>query len=355
MKKKVFLTSLSLLLAMGLVALTSPAPALAKDKVIELIASYPLPGTGVVSESLWHFCDLVEKKTNGAVHFKRYPGGQLASHAEHLALVGSGGADVATLLPSLFPDELHFTSMQHEQLTDVETATRNLNYLWMDCPETAPFFKEEWKKHNVLFLNVMANGEIGYLLTYKPVKTLADLKGIKMGTLSDDPYVKEFGMTSVVTTVPDIYEALSRNQVQGYMLSVSGFWHYKDYEVAKTYLDLGLSLVTGHLFMNLNTFNKLPYPVKEVFLYAGRETTEFSIPLAIKEANQAKEVFKQAGLDVNVLPRDEQVKHFKSFFNDWEEEFLERGKKKGLLEQSKTVVKIYKDLLGGKENFLRYP
>jgi TRAP-type C4-dicarboxylate transport system substrate-binding protein len=138
------------------------------------------------------------------------------------------------------------------------------------------------------------------------------------------------------------------------MLSVSAFWHYKHYEVAKSYMDLGLALVTGHLFMNLDTFNKLPYPVKKVFLYAGREATEYSIPLAIKEANQAKEVFKQAGLEVNVLPKDEQIRHFKVYFKDWEDEFLERGKKKGLLEQSKTVVRIYKDLLGH-EKFLNYP
>ena len=354
MKKKVFMISLALLLAMGLVAVTCPAPALAKDKVIELVASYPMPGTGVVADVLWHFCDYVEKNTGGAVKFKRYPGGQLASHNEHLALVGSGGCHVTTLLTSLFPDQLHFTSMQHEQLTDVETATRNLYYLWFDCPETAPFFKEEWTKRNVLLLDATANGEIGFLLTYKPAKTLADLKGIKMGTLSDDPYMKEFGMHSIITHIPDIYEALSRNQVQGYMLSASAFMHYKHYEVAKTYMDLGLALVTGHLVMNLDAFNKLPYPIKKVFINGGRETMEFSIPLAIKEANKAKETFKNAGLDVNTLSKEEQKAHFKLYFKDWEDEFYERAKKKKLLEQSKTVVRVYKDLLGP-DLFANYP
>jgi len=354
MKRKVFLTSLALLFAMGLVAVAYPAYAQSKDKPIELIASYPMPGTGVVADCLWYFCDYVEKKTGGGVKFKRYPSGQLASHNEHMTLIGTGGCHVTTLLTSVFPDQLHFTSMHHEQLTDVETATRNLYYLWFDCPETAPFFKDEWTKRNILLLNAQANGEIGFLLTKKPVKTLEDLKGIKMGTLTDDPYMKDFGMHSQVTTIPDIYEALARNQIQGYMLSASAFMMYKHYEVAKTYMDLGLSLVTGHLVMNLDAYKKLPEPYKRVFLEAGRATMEFSIPLAIREANKAKETFKNAGLDVSVLSKEEQAKHFKLFFKEWEDEFYVRAKKKGLLDQSKTLVKHYKDLLG-KDMFVNYP
>lgn len=344
--KKIFLIPLALLLAMSLVAVTCPGPAQAKPKVIELIASYPLPGKGVVSECLWYFCDYVEKNTGGRVHFKRYPSGQLASHGEHLELVGSGGADVATLLPSLFPDQLHFTAMQHEQLTDVETATKNLYHIWFENPETAPFFEKEWTKRNVKFLNITGLGEIGFLLTYKPVKTLADLKGIKMGTLTDDPYMKEFGMHSQVVKVPDIYEALSRGQVQGFMLSASAFMDYKHYETSKTYLDLGLALVTGHIFMNLDTYKKLPPDIQKVFVEGGKETMAYSITAGIREVKKALQTFKSAGLEVNSLPKDEQKLHFQRFFAEWEAEWLQRAKGKGLTEQSKKVLKVYKKLLG---------
>lgn len=344
--KKLFLIPLAVLLGMSVATVVYAASTPDKPKPIELIASYPFPGTGVVADGLWHFCDYVEKNTNGRVHFKRYPGGQLASHPEHLELVGSGGAHVAALLSSLFPDQLHFSSMQHEQLTTVEKATRNLYHIWFENPETAPFFKEEWKKRNVRFMNVCANGEIGFLLTYKPVKTLADLKGIKMGTLSDDPYMKDFGMHSIVVAVPDIYEALSRGQVNGFMLSASAFMSYKHYEVAKTYLDLGLALVTGHIFMNAPTYNKLPPDIQKVFDEAGKDTMEFSIQNSIKEVDKAIQTFKKAGLEVNSLSKEEQKQHFKLYFAEWEDEFLVRAKKKGLTEQSKKVVKVYKDLLG---------
>jgi TRAP-type C4-dicarboxylate transport system substrate-binding protein len=345
MKKNLFLIPMAMLVGMSVATAVYAAPP-EKPKPIELIASYPFPGTGVVADSLWRFCDYVEKHSQGRVRFKRYPGGQLASHPEHLELVGSGGAHVAALLSSLFPDQLHFTAMQHEQLTTIEKATRNLYHIWFENALTAPYFRDEWKKRNLRFMNVCANGEIGFLFRKSGIRTLADLKGIRMGTLSDDPYMKEFGMNSVVMAIPDIYEGLSRGQVDGFMLSASAFMQYKHHEVTREYMDLGLALVTGHIFMNAPAYNKLPPDLKKVFDDAGKDVMEFSIGNAIKEKDKAMTAFKEKGLEIVSLSDAEKRRHFKLYFKDWEDEFMERAKKKKLVEQSANVVKVFKERLG---------
>lgn len=116
---------------------------------------------------------------------------------------------------------------------------------------------EEYKDTHVLFVHTHAPGQLH--MGEKPVKTIADLKGMKLrrpttviGTL-----LGELGAEPVGLPAPTIYENLERGVIDGYMLTWESVEAFRLAELTKYHTDFGFYSLAFVTTMNKRKYENL--------------------------------------------------------------------------------------------------
>jgi hypothetical protein len=115
---------------------------------------------------------------------------------------------------------------------------------WVATQVATDFFDkykpEEWKDVHILFLST--SGPLILESVAKPVKTMEDMKGMKIravGVMSD--VIKALGGLPVPLQMPDVYDALRRNVIDGVTVDLSTLKFWKFAEVVKCLQRIGSS------------------------------------------------------------------------------------------------------------------
>jgi TRAP-type C4-dicarboxylate transport system substrate-binding protein len=105
------------------------------------------------------------------------------------------------------------------------------------------------------------------ITTKKQVKTLDDLKGLKIRTTAGGPtdLAKAVGATPQVMGMPDVYDGLQKGIIDGMAAPFEAIQGFRLYEVAKYYTYLPFPAVYFTYSMNNNFWNKLPADTQKVF------------------------------------------------------------------------------------------
>lgn len=101
----------------------------------------------------------------------------------------------------------------------------------------------------------------------KPVRTLEDLKGLKIrSTGLSSKIIKALGGTPVAMAMSDVYEGLQRGIIDGAYSPVSTLKAYRHAEVTKYTTDASAVSFTsaGFCVMNLNRWNSLPKDIQKI-------------------------------------------------------------------------------------------
>jgi len=124
---------------------------------------------------------------------------------------------------------------------------------------------------------VTSNGYSGARswITNMPVRTPADLKGVKIRTIGSPLFVKSINaMGGIATAIPwgETYQAMEQKVVDGTEAQIPGIYAMKFYEIAKTismseHFFLIASMVTGTKF-----FNSLPQQYQAMLMTQAFET-----------------------------------------------------------------------------------
>jgi TRAP-type transport system periplasmic protein len=98
-----------------------------------------------------------------------------------------------------------------------------------------------------------------------PVKTLEDLKGMKISTVNrvTSEALQALGAVPISMPNSEIYEAASRGIMQGVALAWSGVRQFKVQEVTTYHLEAPIGASTGFVMMNKEAFDRLPAKAKE--------------------------------------------------------------------------------------------
>jgi TRAP-type C4-dicarboxylate transport system substrate-binding protein len=168
------------------------------------------------------------------------------------------------------------------------------------------FKPKEWDAYQPLIFSASPPSTIQTLS--KPVRTLEDLKGLKIrGTGRSGDIVKALGATTVPIEMMDMYESLRRGVMDGNMGPYEQLKSFKTGEVLK-YHSVAWRAGSGYTFyviFNKNKWNTLPADAKKVFLDLAKEFIE---PWAIAW-NQVdldgKDFFLQKGGQIIPIPETE--------------------------------------------------
>jgi len=239
--------------------------------VIKLKGANYLPVTHPMSVLSGWFCDEVKKRTNGQVEIAYYPGGTLLTAPKMYDGVVTGISD------------LGFSHIQYTRgrfpVTEVFDLPLGFPSGWTATWVATDFYNKykpkEWNDVEVLYLTT--SGPIILQTISKPVKTLEDVKGIKIravGQMSE--IIKLLGGVPIPLEMVDVYDSLRRGVIEGVTVDLSTLKYWKFAEVTK-FVTADWQLGTGITFywvMNKDKWDKLPRDIQKIFTEVASEARE---------------------------------------------------------------------------------
>jgi len=259
--------SLSLLTLLSVFVFFSFGAGVSVAKPIELSYANFFPPTHIQSKLPESWCKEVEKRTNGKVKISYYPGGTLLKPNQIFTGVVDDIADIGTSVMGYTPGI--FAEMQAIDLPmgypNAVVATKVINDFYLK------FNPKALNKVKVMYFH--AHGP-GILHSKKPVRTLEDLRGLKIRS-----YGFNAKMTSALGAVPvsmpqsGVYEALQKGVADGTFSPAEVLKGWKQAEVVKATTKCYSVGYTAGFFvvMNLDKWNSLPKDVQKVIEEVNKE------------------------------------------------------------------------------------
>lgn len=343
--KKVILVSLMAMMLVGLPFLAASGSA-ESSKVFELRFACPfqeIEPPGIFSN---HFMDQVEKESGGRVTFKRYHGGVLGTVPEQLELISSGSVDAGITIIFMYREDMPLHTYPPMVLGDAESALDYQRKLDREIPETAAILRKECEENNIITLNQHDMGEDG-IIAKKVFHTIAELKGKKVGVYGQQASLPQVGISVVSMQIPDMYESLSRGVVDALTMALSPMAILKWHEVSKCYMSLNENAVGQPICVNLDTWKSLPPDLQKIFQGAADATTAFSIEFTEKSLEQVRQTFRDAGLVVGKLNKEDTELLYRLNHESQISDMRENAAKAGKSAEAEIIIKHVNQLLFG--------
>jgi tripartite ATP-independent transporter DctP family solute receptor len=253
--------------------------------------------------------DIVEKRTNGAVQIRVYPGEQLGSQFDEMENVKNGAQDFTMVYGidrycpnfTLFNTPFVFRDIDHQYKVIMESElSKELVHKYMI------------ENHNIRLLNMIYHGP-RMLTSNKPVLSPADVKGLKLRCPDITAWIKAWQVVGAnVTAFPwgELYLALKQGIVDAQENPLGSIRDMKFYEVQK-YVVLTEHVVDYPIVMiNEKKWQSLKKEYQEIILEAFEEARQYSLVEGKKEEQESLEFFRAQGLEIVEIDKAEWQKAF---------------------------------------------
>lgn len=264
MKKRAFFTFMGVLLLAGMLTAGFVDSALA-EKTINLRFAHFLPPVSARQKRFFEpWIKMIEKRTKGKVKITIYPAGSLLKAPEiydgvinNVAQIGFADIEGAW---GRFPRTGVVTLPMAPWDKNVRTADSLLWKMFKDG-----YISDDYKQVKVLAL-IAAPPQV-LNSRNKPVRTMEDLKGLKVALAQKglSEALEKMGAIPANISAPDHYMALQKGTVDASMFSWVGMAIFKIAEVTKYHNDTGFAIGPLGIVMNKQTYDSFPPDVKKVF------------------------------------------------------------------------------------------
>ncbi len=210
----------------------------------------------------------VEDRSGGRVVVEIYPGTELGSERELLEGVKLGSIQICNVsegtVGTFFPEIL---------ATAIPYAFRTYTEAWatLDSPFMKNLMAEMTRKTGIRCLDVNQNGFRNFSSGVRPIKTPADMAGLKFRTMEHRGHMKmveALGAKPVPIAWGELYTALQQKVVDGQENPPSLVNAMKFYEVQKYYTLDGHIYSVDFTFINNKFYNGLPEDLRQI-VYEG--------------------------------------------------------------------------------------
>ncbi|MFC1968532.1 TRAP transporter substrate-binding protein [Chloroflexota bacterium] len=262
-------------------------------------------------------CNRVAQLSNGRLVIEPYPTDALVAAFDVFDAVSQGKIECGHSWPGYWrnkePSFELFSSIPN-QMTQQEWV------VWLYGPARGmDLWRELYGKYDVVpFPGALSGPEFGFF-TNKPVRTLADFKGLRLravGMAAD--ILNELGATTVSLPMAEIIPAMKKGSVDGCEFGTPTIdWQLGFQDVAK-YVCLPSWHQPSAMYetmVNSSAWNKLPDDLKAIFEAACKEVSLVDC-VAQLEGENAKyfEEFVQQGTEITILD-DETIKKITEIAN----------------------------------------
>lgn len=244
-------TLLAVATAMAMAVALSPGQAEAQ----ELKAAHFMPPMHPMDRGVMTpLAEELNAATDGALTIRIYPSGELGKGpVQQYKRVVTGVADIAFGIPAYTATQFPKTVMIHMPglFTSGEAAT---NALWDNLDAISDEYGE------TKLLGLWANNPSVLISREKPVRTLADVKGMKIRTPNPvmAEVVEAWGGIPVSMPTPEIYNAMNTGVIDAVIIGPSGIRSYKLNEIGKSAtVNIPSAVDSFYLLMNKQSWDGL--------------------------------------------------------------------------------------------------
>ena len=244
-----------------------------------------------------HFADKVAEMSKGSLKVQVYHQETLGSERVLFEGMRLGTVDMAKTATSVVGN-----TVPEFGLFDLPYLLRDLDHLLqvLNGPTGAQLLSK-LEGAGVKGLFWMEQGSRSIYTAKRPVRALADLKGMKIRSIESPIMVDTINaLGGAATPMPfgELYTALRQGVVDGAENAPDAVYTAKHYEVAK-YYSMTDHFRTPCLFMiSMQTWKRLSDDHRKVILDASKETAEWGKTLYSQEAAEYMKKLKAAGMEI---------------------------------------------------------
>lgn len=266
-RKSVAWTTLGLVVALMMLVLM-PAAVSAGPITLSYANFPPAPTFPCVQMERWK--TEVEKRTNGQVVIKTYPGGTLLGAKEMMDGVIAGQADIGNLCMAYQPGRFIVTNATSLPL-GIPNARTGSRVLWEIYKKYQP---EAFRQVKVLTMFTTAPANI---MSKTPVRSLEDIKGLDLRASGGAAQIlKAWGANQVGMPMSATPEALQKGVVQGLFSSLEVMKDLKFAEICRYVTMTDTVIYPFAVVMNMDRWQTLPPDVQKVMEDLATEQAEWT-------------------------------------------------------------------------------
>ncbi len=266
MKRNKLLTllgSICLILVLAALPFMSACAAPAPTGVIELrYATDETPGHDRYEGITMPFHRDIEERSNHQVRVTAFPSESLVSAEDMYDSIITGFVDLGDMMTYDAPGRFKLTESIGLPGVGAMTPGAATRALW-DMYKEIPAVQAEHAEWKLLWLFSLPRG---YIFSSKPIRTLDDIKGMKIRATGRPAFeaLQLLGGVPLEVSWPDIYTSMERGTIDGFTTTFTGMVPMRFYEVSKYATHFPVGATINVTVMNLDTWNSLPKDAQEV-------------------------------------------------------------------------------------------
>jgi TRAP-type C4-dicarboxylate transport system substrate-binding protein len=264
------------LVLIGIVVAVVTSDALAQQKVIKLTYSDHSPPTAFSTlNATEYYLKEIERVSDGRIKIERYYVESLAKGTDAWMAVKTGVADMAFCSQGYWPGLTPLSDVVTLPFLPLKSGAQASGVLWK-LRDKYPQIQKEWS--DVQLLVIHCTPPFTLLTTKKQVKTMEDLKGLKLRVLAGPPTdaFKTLGAVPVLLGMPDCYMAMQKGTIDGLAIPLGIIEIFKFHEVTKYWTHVPVTTAYLSIIMNKAKFNGLPPDLQKAVMsvsgYEGSRT-----------------------------------------------------------------------------------
>ncbi|AWK89365.1 TRAP transporter substrate-binding protein [Azospirillum thermophilum] len=258
-------------------------------------------------EAVKYMGEIVARETKGRIAIKVFPSGQLGDEKDTIQQTQFGVIDMNRIsmapLNNIVPET---------RIAGLPFLFRSVEHMHkvMDGPIGDEILKA-MEPHGMVGLAFYDSGARSFYNSKRPVKTMADLKGMKLRVQQSDLFidlVKAMGGNPTPMPYGEVYSGLQTGVVDGAENNWPSYQSSHHYEVAK-YISLTEHTITPEaLVMSKRSFDKLSKDDQQIIRKAAKESVVKMRELWQAKEKEAEETVRKAGVEVNTVDKTEFMK-----------------------------------------------
>ncbi|MGB5985363.1 MAG: TRAP transporter substrate-binding protein [Desulfobacterales bacterium] len=210
----------------------------------------------------------VEEATGGQLKIEAYHGQTLAKGKDMWTAVKTGITDIGWCFHGYWPGMTPLADVISLPALPFRSAEKGSAALWQ-LYEKFPAIQDEFKDVQVLLF--YTSEPYSLITREKPVKTLEDIKGMKIRMTGGPPtdMMKLLGGVPMLIPMPDNYISMQKGVIDGIGVPWEAIHVWRFYEVGQYYTEVPFPAVYFSIAMNKAKWNSLSKEVQDAIMTVG--------------------------------------------------------------------------------------
>lgn len=278
--------------AVAIAAMTFSAGAAMAAEKWEMATPYP--DATFHTQNIIQFAKDVDAATKGDLQINVHSGGSLFKHAEIKRSVQRGLIPIGEVLISLLANEDPIYTV--DAIPFLATSYPDAKKLWKVSRKA---IEDKLAKDGLMVLYAVPWPAQG-LYTAKPVKSVADLKGLKFRAYNSttSQLAQLTGMVGTQVEVPEIPTAFATGIVEAMITSPSTGANSKAWDFVNNFYDVQAWLPKNMVIVSKKAFSRLSDADQKALLDAAAKAEDRGWQMSMDEASAKKKVLADNGMNV---------------------------------------------------------